>query len=84
MLKMIVATAVVVVITSTSAIAGLALTHAAFAHPEISRRRNRSVNAMIATQMKRTHAKTMRMSQRTFKNGYDVPAINIESFAPGR
>jgi hypothetical protein len=31
MLKMIVATAVVVVITSTSAIAGLALTHAAFA-----------------------------------------------------
>jgi hypothetical protein len=31
MLKMIVATAVVVAITSTSAIAGLALTHAAFA-----------------------------------------------------
>jgi hypothetical protein len=31
MLKMIVATAVVVVITSTSAIAGIALTHAAFA-----------------------------------------------------
>src|SRR5437764_9841122 len=50
--------------------------HAALPQPEMSRRRKISLMAMIATQIYRTHAKMMRMSQRTFKKGYDEALIS--------
>src|SRR5436305_7218320 len=51
-------------------------THAALPQPEMSRRRKISPNTTIATQMNRTQAKTMRMSQRTFRKGYDDAVIS--------
>jgi hypothetical protein len=36
-----------------------------------------SINTVIAIQMKITQAKKMRMSQRTFRKGYDAAITNL-------
>jgi hypothetical protein len=43
----------------------------------MSLRRKTSISTVIAIQMKITHAKKMRMSQRTFRNGYDAAITNL-------
>ena len=51
-------------------------THAALAQPDMSFRRKTSIRTVIAIQIKMIHAKMIRMSQRTFRKGYDVAMTN--------
>ena len=45
------------------------ITQAAFAQPETSWRRNRSISTVMAIQMKMTQAKKIRIVQKMLRNG---------------
>ncbi len=52
------------------------MTQAAFAQPEMSWRRKTSISTVMAIQKKMNHAVMIRMSQKMFRNGYEVATTN--------